>query len=483
MFAVASPPVSRAWAQVRAAWAEFPVKVGLIGTCIVAIGSLTPAYLPQASPLWPVLRSAGMDGQLGRILGTILTVSGVFLLLDAWFRLRHQVYAELRPLAIIGIWSLPFLIAPPIFSHDIYSYGAQGWMIHNGQNPYDGGPGLVPGPFTDYTPWVWRYSAAPYGPLALQISRLMAELSGGQPWLAAGLLRIPALIGVVCIVELLPRLGRAVGADIRQIHWFGCLNPLLVIDYVGGGHNDAWMMGLVAVGLWLATRPRWWPLAAVLIGVAASIKQPAILAALFLPLLTLPFDSWRSKQALVAVGRSLASLAIAVVAFILISWACGLGFGWIEAMTVPGSSASFSPSYIIGSLLQQLDPGSQWSTLVTRIALGIGVLVIAFAILRFGPQRPMKALSWSWIAAAVCAPALRPWYLLWGFLLLPFSSSKRVVPWPAVLTVIALLCYSAINLGDRNGFFAIIAAIVCTAVWVAHIVIYHRLWQNIKRHK
>ena len=465
----------------RAAWAEFPVRVGLVGTIIIAIGSLTPAYLPQASPMWPVLRAMGLAGQFGRVFGTVLTISGVFLLVDAWFRLRHTKYDGLPPLVVVAIWSLPFLISPPIFSHDMYSYGAQGWMIHQGQNPYDGGPTLVPGPFSDYAPWVWRYTTAPYGPLALQISHLVAVTSGGHPWLAAYLMRIPALIGVACVVHFLPVIARRLGADLHQVSWFACLNPLLVIDYVGGGHNDAWMMGLVVLGLWMATKPRWWPLAAVVIGVAASIKQPAIFAAIFLPVLIRPVASWRDTRALGAViGKAVAGLAIGVVAFIGVSFACGLGFGWIEALSTPGSVPSIAPSYLVGALLQWATGASAWLIWTENVVTGAGLVFIIYATVRYGWRWPMRALSWSWITLALTASALHSWYLLWGGLLLPMARDKRTVPWPAVLVVILMLCYAGINLGDRNGVFAIIAAIVCLAAWLIHLAVYHQFWMLIR---
>ena len=476
---------ARAGAGVRAAWAELPVKVGLLGTAIIAIGSLTPAYLPQASPMWPLLRAMGLAGQFGRVFGTVLTISGVFLLVDAWFRLRHTKYDHLRPLVVVALWSLPFLISPPIFSHDMYSYGAQGWMIHQGQNPYDGGPTLVPGPFSDYVSWVWRYTTAPYGPLALQISHLIAVTSGGYPWLAAYLMRIPALIGVACIVHFLPIIARRLGADLHQVSWFACLNPLLVIDYVGGGHNDAWMMGLVVLGLWVATKPRWWPLAAVVIGMATSIKQPAIFAALFLPVLISPVGSWRETRAMgVAIGKAAAGLAISAATFVGISYACGLGFGWIQALSVPGTVGSISPSYQVGRLIQGfVDPnGTTWLEGTESVVTAMGLVFIVYVTARYGWRRPMKALSWAWITLALTASALHSWYLLWGGLLLPMARDKRNVPWPAVLVVILMLCYAGINLGDRNGFFSIIAAIVCLAAWLVHLVVYHRMWRLIRGH-
>ncbi|MCL2471420.1 MAG: polyprenol phosphomannose-dependent alpha 1,6 mannosyltransferase MptB [Propionibacteriaceae bacterium] len=470
--------------SVGAAWAEFPVKIGLLGTAIIAIGSLTPAYLPQASPIWPVLRSLNLAGEFGRVAGTVLTVSGIFLLVDAWFRLRHEIYARLNPLVIIGLWSLPFLVSPPILSHDAYSYDAQGWMIHNGQNPYDGGPTLVPGLFTDYAPWQWRYTPAPYGPLGLQIAHLVVDLSGGHPWLAALLIRIPALIGVTCIVHFLPKIARRIGADEHQVIWFACLNPLLVIDYVGGAHNDAWMMGLVVVSLWLALKPGWWPLAAVAIGVGASIKQPAILGAVFLPLLAHPIPSWRDlKRSMAAIGKAVVSLGIAAGVFVVISIACGLGFGWLDALGVPGTIPSASPSYGLGALLQLIiaPGGTSWLNGTMRVVLVLGVLLMLYWILRYGLKEPWKALSWSWLTVALSASALHSWYLLWGGLILPLSTTKRKVPWPAIAIVIFMLGYAALNMGNRNGVWAVLAAAVCMVAWLSHIAVYHRLWPGLRQ--
>lgn len=73
------------------------------------------------------------------------------------------------------------MFAPPIFSHDAYSYAAQGWLVHNGINPYDAGPGVLPGSFADQVSWVWRDTPAPYGPLSLQLQHLVVELTGFRP--------------------------------------------------------------------------------------------------------------------------------------------------------------------------------------------------------------------------------------------------------------------------------------------------------------
>ncbi|MDR0488114.1 MAG: polyprenol phosphomannose-dependent alpha 1,6 mannosyltransferase MptB [Propionibacteriaceae bacterium] len=461
----------------RTALNHRPVRLGLLGTLCIAIGSLTPAYLPQVSPMWPVLRQIHLAGPAGRVIGTMVTILGIVLLVHGWLSLRQERYIQINPRAIVAVWSLPFLVCPPVFSHDMYSYGAQGWMIHHGQNPYYGGPGLVPGPFSDYVSWVWRFTPAPYGPLGLQISRVIVEISGGQPWLAAMLMRVPAILGVVAIVVLLPKIARRLNMNEARVIWFACLNPLVIIDFVGGGHNDAWMMGLVVLGLWVAVHPRWWALGAVVIGLAAACKQPAIMAAVFLPLMTKKLESWRDiRRAGIAVGTSVVSVGISVGVFLVITWASGLGLGWISAMSVPGTVSSISPSFLVGRIAQWLvDPlGTSIVAWTSKIAMGVGAVLIIYFTLRYGPRQPIRALSWSWLALALSVSALHSWYFLWGGLLYPMSSTAKSAERAGVLLVILMLFYAGLNHGERNGLHAGIAAIVCLGVWVLFALFYRQ---------
>ena len=136
---------------------------------------------------------------------------------------------------------------------------------------------MLPGPFADQAAWLWRYTTAMYPPLSLEMFHGLVVLVGNNPYYSAMAMRIPALLGVALIAYFLPRLAVRMGADPQMTAWFSTINPLIIIDFVGGAHNDALMMGLVVLALWLALSQRfWW--AAVLVGVAACIKQPAILA-------------------------------------------------------------------------------------------------------------------------------------------------------------------------------------------------------------
>lgn len=457
--------------EIRRAWREREVRLGLYGTLLITLGSLTPAYLPQASPVWSVLRVLNLTGPITKVVGTLIVLVGLLLLILAWFRLRAT--RDLRHWAVLLIWSLPFLVSPPVFSHDAYSYAAHGWLIQSGLNPYEVGPGVLPGVFADQVAWVWRNTTTPYGPLSLTLSWGLDALTGFDPFWSAMAMRVPALIGVGLIGFFLPKIAEIRGGDRWMVGWMGILNPVLVIDYVGGAHNDALMVGLVVLAIWVTCRTKWWLAGAVIVGVGMAIKQPALLAAVALPFLIHTWASWRIKPTLIAVGRVLASLAVAIGVFVLISLACGFGFGWINAVNVPGKVITVSPFTIMGWLAQMglysLLPGLPDGMALTGFrVLGIVTMVVVIlylAITKLG-TRPIYFLSWSYIWFSLCAPAFHSWYVLWGGVLLPLTKpSERVIRLGVVSTMV-MLCYAAINFGNRNQSLALGVVVVGAIYWM-----------------
>lgn len=127
------------------------------------------------------IRAVGLDSWFGRVAGTALVVAAVALLVEAWFRLRPRLYHEVKHWPITLLWSIPLLFAPPIFSHDAYGYAAEGWVLHNGLNPYDVPISALPGAFADQAAWLWRYHTAMYPPLSLEMFRGIVVASGNDP--------------------------------------------------------------------------------------------------------------------------------------------------------------------------------------------------------------------------------------------------------------------------------------------------------------
>lgn len=447
--------------DIRTAWSHRAVRRGFAGSALLFVGSLTPAYLPQNSPWWDPIRSLGLDNWPARVFGTALVVAGVVLLVGAWFNLRPTLYHQVKHWPITLLWSLPLLFAPPIFSHDAYAYAAEGWLLRNGLNPYDNPISVLPGPFADQAAWLWRYTTAMYPPLSLEMFHGLVILAGNNPYYSALAMRIPALIGVGMITYYLPRIARRMGADVQMTAWFSAINPLVIIDLVGGAHNDALMMGLVVWALWLAFNDRFWP-AAITVGVAACIKQPAILAFYPVALIGHPWNSLRWSDTWRAGRRLVGALAIAVTTFVLISLATGLGFGWIWAADVPGKVVTLAPFTLVGAglkfVLEQLGwplAGEFGMAALRYLGLAVTIVVIGWLGIGVGRKKPVTFLSWSYLVFAFGGIALNSWYLTWGGLLLPLTKPSPRIIGAAVTVTTVLLAYGAGNLAWRNDAVAL----------------------------
>jgi hypothetical protein len=503
--------------DVERAWSYAAVRRGFYGSILLVLGSLTPAYLPQNTPWWDVfwwieqswwnlslwVQSTWWGNGLflgwslsladamkaieilfvsfGTVFGTALVVAGVTLLVEAWFKLRPSLYREVKHWPITLLWILPMLFAPPIFSHDAYGYAAEGWLLQNGLNPYDVPISALPGTFADQAAWLWRYHTAMYPPLSLQMFHSLVVIAGNDPYLSAVAMRLPALLGVALTVHLLPRIARRIGADVELTAWFATVNPLVIIDLVGGAHNDAVMMGLVVLALWMAYLPartnrwvdrigrlrrplawlvaeKWFLGAAVVVGVATSIKQPALLAFYPVALIGHHWRSLRWADTWHAGVRLLISLLVAVGTFVAISFATGLGFGWVSAADVPGLVVTLAPFSLLGEGLRMLFEFFGMAGLgeVVKLGLrGVGLsltaVVIAVLALGVGRRRPITFLSWSYLAFAFGGIALNSWYLTWGGLLLPLTKPSARIVGSAVTITAVLLAYEAGNLAYRNG--------------------------------
>ncbi|HZB50174.1 MAG TPA: polyprenol phosphomannose-dependent alpha 1,6 mannosyltransferase MptB, partial [Mycobacteriales bacterium] len=252
------------------AWATGHVRkvvlTGFAGSALLALGSLgagaPPVYDPvKRTPVIAVLR----DG-IGERIALAFVYVGLAVLGMAWLHLgrsvlRGEAGTERRPLLGIGaLWGAPLLVAVPLFSRDLYSYAAQAQIAHAGLDPYSVGPAALSGPFLDEISGMWVDTPAPYGPLWLGLGRAVASLTGDRVATTVLFMRLLAVAGLLLLARYLPRLAAACGADPRGALWLGVLNPLVLVHFVAGGHNDALMLGLVVAGLTVAieaTEQRW----------------------------------------------------------------------------------------------------------------------------------------------------------------------------------------------------------------------------------
>ncbi|MFD8033780.1 polyprenol phosphomannose-dependent alpha 1,6 mannosyltransferase MptB [Streptomyces sp. NPDC059717] len=419
----------------------FPVDLrrcqalGLAGTAFLALGGETAGALPVADLVSPESGRAAF--------GLVGVYFGVVLLIAAWALLGRVIRGPEPPtpralLLVLAVWAAPLLLAPPLFSRDVYSYLAQGAMVDAHIDVYAHGPAQLGGPLADEVAPVWRDTAAPYGPVFLGVASALSGLTRGE--LPAGLIgmRLVALVGVALMAAALPRLARQCGADPAAALWLGALNPLVLLHLVAGAHNDAMMLGLLGVGL-LAARGRLHLLGVVLVTLAALVKAPAALGLLAVIAL----------RRHVGLARAVATTTVAaVLTTVGVTLLAGTGYGWVAALKTPISPHNWSPTSVLGRITGRLLDGfgSGFAPLAIPVWHAAGLLATMLAVLfiwlKLRPG-PIYALGLSLAVVAVLGPAIRPWYALWGLFLIaaaaPSASVRhRVAAATAVLALAVL---------------------------------------------
>ncbi|MBV2352933.1 polyprenol phosphomannose-dependent alpha 1,6 mannosyltransferase MptB [Streptomyces sp. J2-1] len=395
--------------------------LGLTGTAFLALGGETAGALPVRGLFAPASAQAA--------LGLVGVYFGIVLLMAAWLLLGRLVHGPRPPsprqlVLVLAVWATPLLLAPPLFSRDVYSYLAQGAMVDAHMDVYTYGPAHLGGPLADEVAPMWQHTAAPYGPAFLTVASALSALTRGE--LPAGLLgmRLVALLGVALMAAALPRLARHSGAEPSAALWLGALNPLVLLHLIAGAHNDAIMLGLLGLGL-AAAFGRRHLLGAVLITLAALVKAPAALG--LLAVVTLRSRSGRHPvAAVVATGAAAVATTAAATAV------AGTGYGWLRVLDTPVSARNWALTTLLGratgALLDRLGSGLAPLALPAWHLLGLAATVLATALIwhRLRP-RPVYALGLSLLAVAVLGPAIRPWYVLWGLFLVAAAAPSTPV--------------------------------------------------------
>ena len=143
---------------------------GTAGSLLVAYAA--PRALADPVVGWWYVPSA----PAGRSASLVLVYIGMAVLCAAWLGLGRALPGPRALFVIAGLWVVPLALAPPLFSRDLYSYLAQGTILHLGDNPYHTAPALLAAVghrhVLDAVSPFWRHTTAPYGPLFLSLISL-----------------------------------------------------------------------------------------------------------------------------------------------------------------------------------------------------------------------------------------------------------------------------------------------------------------------
>jgi hypothetical protein len=416
---------------------------GLVAGVIVVAGAIAggPSFVSHLPGAWYFGTPGGPLGFVGSgsarapAISMLAVYGGLLALSAVWWRLlsalRHHPGTRVSAVGkVLATWALPFVLAPPLFSRDVYSYAGQGAMVSFHIDPYAYGTGVLGATrFNLLAGPLWANTPSPYGPTFLSLDGLLTQLSGHQVLADLFLLRLLAVAGVVLMAAALPTLARSAGRDPAAVVVLGAGSPIVLATLVGGAHNDGLMVGLLVAGL--AAWKRFGPVPGiVLCALAAGVKAPALLGVVLIgwnwggARARLP---WRFVRTLEALGIGAATLAA-------LSGISGVGWGWVLSLTAPDKvSTGVTPvdaaAHVIAGALHLVGVPIALSSVrtVTSIA-GVAAAVATGTWLLWRSPRlgDVRALGATLLLLALLSPVLWAWYLTWGLVVLAPVAGDRL---------------------------------------------------------
>lgn len=476
-----TPDRPQAGRAARPPWLLAWGAVGLVGSLLVLAGAAQPAS-PFASKLpgswwFGVPASVAGSGLHWQWLGVAGVYAGVVALLVAWFGVvtvcRRAGAARLRTLVVVGIaWALPLVAGPPLMSRDVYAYAAQGALADAGGQPYTTGvASLTASPYLHLVDPLWRHATSPYGPLFLQLARAAAAAARGHVLVAVLALRLVAVAGMALLALAVPPIARSYGRAAAPAFALAVLNPLLLLTLVGGAHNDALMLGLLAVGVALARTGR--PAAAVAFcALAATVKVPAFAGVVFVGW-SWPGTGagWRAR-----LGRTLGAVAGGAAVVAAVTLASGWGWRWLTAAD-PGKVVSWlDPATAAGLLVAKvsaasgLGPHTTGAVDAARVAALFVAAAIGLVLLRRSDRLGVPAaLGWTLFAVAVLGPIVWPWYETWGLALVAITAGTAARR--AVLAISSLGCFATVPSHVAAPGADAATAVILLLLWIAALAV------------
>jgi len=290
--------------------------------------------------------------------------------------------------ATVGLVVVSF---PPVLSRDVLGYVAYGRVAGLlGLNPYTHGRDALAAAGDPTSAFLVWDTPLPYGPLWIMVASAISVAGDrlGGVWVEVLLHKFVAAVALI--------VGGTAAVSLRGCRpssWLPIivLNPLLLLEGPGAGHNDIVMTALLVASAQL-TAARLLVGGALVLGCAVAIKPVAFAA---LPLLA--WSLWRSGERL---GRGTGIICMSAIPTVGLS----LGFG--------------GPALLVSNVMRRA--GSGPPHIDAALPIGLVAVVAAVVILRGNPNDASRWLA-AWVPLALgiavsVMPLGFPWYVTWAML-------------------------------------------------------------------
>lgn len=353
-----------------------------------------------------------------------------------WLGFRHAFAAAAAGIVLCSLAMLP---AMPLTSPDAVHLAADVrtfWLHGKWPADFSGTPEKVDDPVANEVR-VFRSNPSGYGPLAYVLGGAALPFVGDS--FRANLVGQKVIAGIFLLGTALAAgiIARRFGGKAAFTAGFIGLNPMMLWQYPGDGHNDSLMAFFGVVSLGLATLPGWRARAgAALAGLASVLCKYALLIAA--PLLAAYwFPRWRLAVAGAAAGLGLV---------LLLAYAFGLGPVRNGTLGPATAVAPSNPWGVIAGLFSIGGTGQNRMVFFGYVMiLGILAAVAARHRLETGRDlaRAVALVMGLFLFAAF--PGFLPWYLIWFLPFAAIGGDRRQLWWAAAWSAAAFLPVLALN--------------------------------------
>lgn len=470
-----------AWPAVAAAVAGFLIEAV---AAAVPGSPLQPVLAPGAEPGGPfvwIAETVGLD-RLGdalpvaSVLGVVAGMTGFLVLLRAAW--RGEISMRLA-LGLSVAFHLAIVLLPLLISRDVYSYIAHGQIvsIHHA-NPYVQTPADFPSFLTrELVGPRWVDTPSVYGPLFSHVAGVVTRTSTRLDTLvdAFRLIAIAASLLTTFVIGAVARRVRP-SRPAFAIAAFG-LNPVVLFQSAGSGHNDLLVALAIAIAAWcmVRDRTRW---ATGILACGALVKATA-----FLPLLLLVvWVAWRRPAGeRLRTGVTHAGVALVVVAVVAAPF-FQLRDPTLGMLELSSHEGWLAPSRFFRRVLDAISGDTLG--VAARVAFAVALVGAVVWLVRTVARgaasgRPVPELlgGWGWalLALTLLGPVLLPWYLAWSLPLIWILPRAPRVSLIALSGVLALSQWTAEPLRfpeayDLNvliGHYVLTPVVIGLLVWLA----------------
>jgi hypothetical protein len=262
---------------------------------------------------------------------------------------------------------------------------------------------------------------SPYGPVWELIAQIPMQL--GLTSIAGGVIAMKG-ISLLAYIGTALLIGWAARQDSDRYQVSGltaltffALNPLVLIQAIGNGHNDMLMLFFMTLGLVLWQRNLWIG-ATLALTTATLIKVTGlILLPLFGVAVLVSSPGGRSR-----ITRGLGMAAIFIVTSLIAYRITGpIPEVFEGARHAAIGRLGYTPAYALRALIRELTTNGTWINAPEKLFLGIFMLYYAYLLMRLAQQKVslLEAGFAAYFSQLVLGSTFRIWYPMW---LIPFAA-------------------------------------------------------------